>query len=169
MTWKAGIDILSFGATKNGCMAAEAIVVFDPRLAESLAYRRKRAGQTLSKVRFLAAQLEGYFDDGLWLHNARHANAMAERLSAGLVAVAGVKLAWPTQSNAVFAILPHAVDRRLRAAGALYHPWSDLALSAGDVVGENEVLVRFVTSFATQPDAVETMIRTALGDDGTNS
>lgn len=169
MTWKAGIDILSFGATKNGCLAAEAIIVFTPRLAESLAYRRKRAGQTFSKARFLAAQIEGYLDGDAWLANAQHANAMAARLSAGLVAIEGVRLAWPTQSNAVFAILPHAVDRRLKAAGALYHTWSDLALPAGEAVADREILVRFVTSFATQPDAVETMIRAAARDGGTNS
>ena len=85
MTWKQGVDILSFGATKNGCLMAEAIVVFNPVLAEAMDYRAKRAGQIISKGRLIAAQLEGYFADDHWLSNARHANAMAKRLSEGLL------------------------------------------------------------------------------------
>ena len=169
MTWRAGVDILSFGATKNGCIAAEAILVFDPRLAESLAYRRKRAGQTFSKARFLAAQFEGYLDGDTWLANARHANAMAARLSAGLSRLPGARLAWPTQSNTVFAILPAELDRSLKAAGAFYHPWSDRALAPGESLGTGEVLVRFVTSFATRPDSVEALIAAATNGSGTHS
>jgi threonine aldolase len=161
MTWKAGVDILSFGATKNGCLAAEAVIVFEPRLAETLAYRRKRAGQTFSKARFIAAQLEAYLADDAWLAQARHANAMAQRLSARLAAIAGVRLAWPTQSNTVFAILPAPLDRALREAGVLFHPWSDLALARGETVAADEVLVRFVTSFATRPEAVDALVRSA--------
>ena len=169
MTWRAGIDILSLGATKNGCISAEAIVVFDPRLVESLAYRRKRAGQTFSKARFLAAQFEGYFDNDTWLGNARHANAMAARLSAGLARVPEVRLAWPTQSNAVFAILPGELDRRLKAAGAFYHPWSDRALAPSERLGPDENLARFVTSFATRPESVEALIAAATNTSGTPS
>ena len=168
MTWKAGIDILSFGATKNGCIAAEAVVVFAPRLAESLAYRRKRAGQTFSKARFLAAQLEAYLEGDHWLGNARHANEMAANLSVGLAALPGVRLAWPTDANAVFAILPKALDARLRAAGALYHPWSSAALAPGETIGEEEVLVRLVTSFATRPEAVESLLAAAGANAGTS-
>lgn len=77
MTWRQGVDILSFGASKNGCLAAEAIVVFDEALAQDLEYRRKRSGHTLSKGRLLGAQMEGYLENDHWLGNARHANAMA--------------------------------------------------------------------------------------------
>lgn len=164
MTWKAGIDILSFGATKNGCLAAEAVIVFSPRLAESLAYRRKRGGHTLSKARLLAAQLEGYLDADAWLAHARHANAMAARLSGGLARLPGARLAWPTESNAVFAILPRAIDRAIAAAGALYHPWSPRFLPEGIRVGEDETLVRFVTSFATRPEAVDLLLATAASE-----
>jgi threonine aldolase len=163
MTWKAGVDLLSFGATKNGCLAAEAIVVFDPALAETLAYRRKRAGHLLSKGRFLAAQLEGYFDNDHWLHNARHANAMASRLAAGLTALADVRLAWPCEANEVFAILPRSLDGALRRAGAVYHPWSGRSLAAGETIGAEEVLVRLVTSFATMGDDVERLLEVARG------
>lgn len=161
MTWRAGIDILSFGATKNGCLAAEAVIVFTPRLAETLAYRRKRAGQTFSKSRFLAAQLEGYLADDAWLANAAHANAMAARLATGLAALPGLRLAWPTEANAVFAILPRAVDEALRAAGALYHPWSIRPLPPGSAPAADETLVRFVTSFATRPESVDLLVRRA--------
>jgi threonine aldolase len=155
MTWKRGVDLLSFGATKNGCLAAEAIIAFDSGPAESLDYRRKRSGHTLSKGRLLAAQLEGYLADEHWLGNARHANRMAARLSAGLTALPGVRLAWPTQANEVFPILPSGLDEALRAAGAVYHPWSDLSLAAGEEVGPGERLVRLVTSFATEERLID--------------
>ena len=83
-TWRAGVDVLSLGATKNGALAAEAVVVFDPALAAGLAERRKRAGHLLSKMRFLSAQLVAMLEDGRWLRHAAHANAMADRLAAGL-------------------------------------------------------------------------------------
>jgi threonine aldolase len=161
MTWRRGVDVLSFGATKNGCLAAEAVIAFDRGLAESLAYMRKRAGQLLSKGRFLAAQLEGYLGHDHWLDNARRANAMAKRLAQGLSALPSVRLAWPCEANEVFAILPRALDRRLREAGAIYHPWSDLSLPAGEAVGREEVLVRLVASFATTDAEVERMLEVA--------
>jgi threonine aldolase len=123
-TWKAGVDVLSFGATKNGCLAAEAVVVFDRERAVHMAERRMRAGHLLSKGRFLAAQLEAYLDDDHWLANARHANAMAARLADGLARLPGVRLAWPAEANEVFPILPDTLDAALRAAGAVFHPWS---------------------------------------------
>ncbi len=161
MTWRAGIDILSFGCTKNGCLAAEAVIVFDPALAGTLAHRRKRAGQTFSKGRLLAAQFEGYLADEHWLDNARHANRLAQRLSAGLAAVPGVRLAWPTEANEVFAILPERVDAAMRAAGALYYPWSTRSLPAGERIGAGEILVRLVASFATEERAVEALVTSA--------
>jgi threonine aldolase len=163
MTWKAGVDLLSFGATKNGCLAAEAIVVFDPVLAETLAYRRKRAGHLLSKGRFLAAQLEGYFANDHWLDNARHANAMAKRLAAGLTAFPDVRLAWPCEANEAFLILPRALDAALRLAGAVYHPWSSRSLPAREMLGAEEALVRLVTSFATTEADVDRLLDAARG------
>jgi threonine aldolase len=160
-TWKAGVDALSFGATKNGCFAAEAILVFDPARAPHLAERRMRAGHLLSKSRLLAAQLEAYLAGDHWLANARHANRMAARLSAGLAALPGVRLAWPTEANEVFPILPRPLDEALRRAGAVYHPWSDASLPAGEAVGPGERLVRLVTSFATEESQVDRFVETA--------
>jgi threonine aldolase len=161
MTWKQGVDILSFGATKNGCLMAEAIVVFDPALAETLDYRRKRAGQTISKGRLIAAQLDGYFAGGHWYDNARHANRMARLLSDGLSRIPGVRLAWPTEANEVFPIVPRTMDQALRAAGAQYHSWTDVSLPPGQAVGDSETLIRLVASFATEEAQVQHFLEVA--------
>ena len=161
MTWKHGVDILTFGATKNGCFAAEAIVVFDNALAETLGYRRKRGGHLFSKGRLVSAQLEGYFADDHWLANARHANAMAARLSEGLSGIPGVRLAWPCEANEVFPILPRAADEALQAAGFLYRGWSEFSLPQRERVGPAERLVRLVTSWATEEASVERFLAVA--------
>ena len=118
LTWRAGVDALSFGATKNGALAAEAIVLFDTARAGDLAFRHKRAGQLLSKMRFVSAQLAAYIADGLWLRLAEQANLQASRLAAGLAAVPGARLAAPAQANEIFVTLPRAVIDGLAAAGA---------------------------------------------------
>jgi threonine aldolase len=158
MTWKQGVDILSFGATKNGGLMAEAIVVFKPELAEALDYRSKRAGQIVSKGRLISAQFEGYFADDHWYANARHANRMAKLLSEGLLQVSGVRLGWPTQANEVFPIIPQALDKALKAAGVLYHTWTEASLPEAERVGGDEVLIRLVTSFATQEKDVRKLL-----------
>ncbi len=127
-TWKAGVDILSFGATKNGALAAEAVVVFAESLrarTEELAFRRKRAAHLFSKMRFLSAQLEAYLADDLWLRNARHANAMAARLAEGLVEIPSVRLAHPVQANEIFPVLPAAMREGLRRDGFEFYDWPD--------------------------------------------
>ena len=166
MTWKRGVDILSFGATKNGCLMAEAVVVFDPALVEGLNYRRKRAGQIISKGRLIAAQFEGYFAKDHWYDNARHANRMARLLSDGLSALPGVRLAWPTEANEVFPIVPRRLDRALKEAGAQYHAWTDVSLAPGERVGRDEALIRLVVSFATEENEVRRLLevaRSAIG------
>ena len=150
MTWKQGVDILSFGGTKNGCLMAEAILVFDRALAESLAYRRKRAGQTISKGRLIAAQFQGYLADDHWLDNARHANRMATLLAKELAGLPGVRLAWPSEANEVFLMIPRPMNRALRAAGAVYHPWATVSLPDGEAAAPEEVLIRLVLSFASE-------------------
>jgi threonine aldolase len=124
LTWRAGVDVLSFGATKNGAMAAEAVVFFDPARAAELRYRRKRAGHLFSKMRFLSAQLEACLKDDLWLRNARHANACARRLAEGLAALPGARLAHPCEANEVFVELPEPAIARLQQAGVGFHRWS---------------------------------------------
>ena len=163
MSWKAGIDVLSFGGTKNGMLACEAVIFFDRAKAEGFQYRRKRGGHTLSKGRLLGAQMCAYLEGGHWLDLARHTNAMAGRLADGLAAVKGVRLAWPAQANEVFPILPRRVDTALRTAGFVYHPWTSLSLKPNQFVGEDEVLTRLVTSFVTKAGNVDRLITVARG------
>jgi threonine aldolase len=147
MTWKAGIDILSFGATKNGAMTADAIVSFDPALAAEIAFRAKRAGQLASKMRFHAAQIDAYLTDRLWLDNARQANAMATRLGDGLTAIPGAGLLAAPQANILFCRLPRPVTEGLLAEGyTFYHDrWEPGT-------------VRFVTAFSHNADDIDQLL-----------
>lgn len=156
LTWKAGVDILSFGATKNGCIAAEAVVFFDPAMARDMPILRKRAGQLFSKARFAAAQFDAYLTDGLWLRLAARANSMADRLRTGLQPSPKARLAWETTGNEIFVIMPAADPRRLADAGVHFHEWtrtSDVTLAPG------ETLVRLVTSFATREAEVDDFLK----------
>jgi len=150
MTWRSGIDVLSFGATKGGALAAEAVVIFDPARAAFFGERRKRGGQLLSKHRFLAAQFAAYLADDLWLKLARHANDKADRLAQKLAA-RGLKPLWPVEANLVFVALPRPLDEKLRAAGAAYYvrPSDTMTLPP------DSVLARLVTSFATQDEEID--------------
>jgi threonine aldolase len=148
VTWKAGVDALSFGATKNGCLAAEAVVFFDPAGAGDFAFRRKRGGHLFSKMRFLSLQLEAYLEDGLWLRLARHANAQAEQLARGLSAVPGAVLEHPVQANEVFITLPEPVVVGLEEAGFQFYRWNGLT-------------IRLVTAFDTSSADVEAMVEAA--------
>lgn len=154
MTWKRGVDVLSFGGTKNGCWCAEAVVLFDPAMAAEFAFVHKRGAQLFSKARFVSAQFEAYLRDGLWLETARHANAMAARLATVFRNAAHARLSWEPQANEVFAILPDADAEKLRTAGAAFYPWH--APRGSDVMlGQGENLYRFVTSFATTEAEVD--------------
>ncbi len=152
-TWRAGVDVLAFGATKNGCLAAEAVVIFDPKLAESFALRRKRAGHLFSKQRFLSAQLEAYLADQLWLTNARHANAMAARLAEGLAALPGARLVHPVEANEIFIGLPEAAIAGLQQQGFEFHPWGLPA----------EQQIRLVTAWNTAQGDVDRLVAAAQG------
>lgn len=122
MTWKAGVDVLSFGGTKNGLMGVEAVIFFDPAKAWEFELRRKRGGHLSSKHRYLSAQMDAYLTDDLWLDLAGKANAAAERLEQGLIA-AGVRLVHPRGGNILFAEFPLSAHAALRAAGAVYYDW----------------------------------------------
>ncbi|MBT4167390.1 MAG: low specificity L-threonine aldolase [Rhodospirillaceae bacterium] len=148
-TWKAGVDVLSFGATKNGAMAAEAVIFFNPDAAGDFLYRRKRGGHLFSKMRFLSAQLVAYLRDGLWLENARHANARATELSQGLAALDGAHLAHQVQANEIFIYLPEAVLGALETGGVGFHRWG------------TDGQARFVWAFNTEPDDVARALKIA--------
>ncbi|MBX9757857.1 MAG: low specificity L-threonine aldolase [Beijerinckiaceae bacterium] len=157
MTWRAGVDVLSLGASKNGTLACEAVVFFDPARANDFAYRRKRGGHTLSKGRFLAAQMNAWLAEDHWLELARHANACAAKLEDGL-RNAGARMVWPRQVNEVFAVLPRAADAALRNAGARYYEWPARALATHEQPHQREVFVRLVCSFATSAADVDRFV-----------
>ena len=158
-TWRAGIDVLTLGATKNGAMAAEAVIFFRPgRFTEEFARRRKRAGHLWSKSRYLAAQLVGYLEDDLWLRNATRANALATRLADGLGRLPGVRLLHEVQSNELFAVLPEPTIVRLEAAGFVFYRWY---LPPGEPVGPGTAAVRLVTGPGTEPDDVDALLTAA--------
>ncbi len=157
ITWKAGVDALSFGATKNGCMAVEALVFFDPAMSGEVEYLRKRAGHLFSKHRFLSAQMLAYLKDDLWLHLARHANDSAVALANGLANSQNARLWYPVEANEVFISLDKSVAKRLRAAGAVFHPW----VMPDDPAGGR--MYRFVTSFRTEMADVHQTIKIASG------
>lgn len=154
MTWRRGVDMVSFGGTKNGCFCAEAVVLFDTARAGEFAFYRKRAAQLFSKSRFIAAQFEAYFRDGLWLATARHANAMAQRLAGRLRGSGKARLGWEPQANEVFAILKRSDVARLQGEGASFYPWHTPDFCT-QPVGDDETMCRFVTSFATTDDEIE--------------
>lgn len=158
MTWRVGVDILTLGATKNGALACEAVVFFDPARAANFAFQRKRGGQTLSKGRFLGAQMEAYLAEGLWLRLAERANASARRLARDLAATPGVRLAWPTDANEVFVVAPMAMIDRWRAAGVSFHEWSTRAIGPERAPRKGEALVRLVTSFETASSEIDRLL-----------
>jgi threonine aldolase len=161
LTWKAGVDALSLGGTKNGLMGAEAVILFDPARAWEFELRRKRGGHLFSKHRYLAAQMVGWLKDDLWLSLARHANAMAARLAAGLAEIPGARLKHPVEANAVFPALPRAAHRRARAAGAQYYLWPfDQSLDGSE---EELLTARLVCSWSTTEAEIEALLTALRG------
>ncbi|MEM9762634.1 MAG: beta-eliminating lyase-related protein [Pseudomonadota bacterium] len=148
MSHEAGVDVLCLGATKCGALAAEAVVLFDPSLAREFELRRKRGGHLFSKMRFVAAQMEAWLADGLWLRLAAHANAMGARLADGLRAK-GVPVLSAAEANLLFAHFTDEQHAALQAAGARYYP---------DPAPEGGVHARLVASFATQSADVDALL-----------
>ncbi|MDE4097641.1 threonine aldolase family protein [Phaeobacter gallaeciensis] len=148
MTWKAGIDVVSFGGTKNGLMGVEAVIFFDPKHAWEFELRRKRGAHLFSKHRYLSAQMLAYLRDDLWLSSAQAANDSCAFLADGLQA-AGATLEMP-QANMVFAALPRATHQRLLDAGAVYHLWDGPL----DGPGDEMVTARFVCDWSISRDEI---------------
>jgi threonine aldolase len=146
MTWRAGVDVVSFGATKNGAMNAEAVLVFDPAIAARLPYLMKRGGQVLSKARFVSAQLDRYLADDLWLERARRANAIAGELAARLRTIPGVELVGNVEINMLFARLPRAAVAALDRGPFRYYQ-----------LGPDQ---RFVCRHDQEPAGIELLLQT---------
>src|SRR3954470_5005660 len=143
LSWKAGVDALSFGFTKNGGMSAEALIFFKPELKAATLYRRKRAGHLLSKGRYLAAQILAMLEGEIWLRNARAANDAARRLAE---AAGGERLILPVEANELFVRVTPGEAAALRAQGFDFYDW-----------GPGEA--RFVTSWDSEPAAVDALAR----------
>ena len=147
ITWKSGIDVLTFGGTKNGCLDAEAIVFFKPEHVGNFSFLHKRSGQLLSKMRFISAQLERYVTDDLWLKNAKHANSMAQVLSKELSNIDGVKLLYQTQSNEIFVNFSENIINNLKKNG--YSTYQDEL---------NYNSIRFVTAWNTTKNDIKKLL-----------
>jgi threonine aldolase len=145
MTWRSGVDILSFGATKNGAMGTDAIVVFNPELVEPLSYRLRRAGQTWSKMRFAAVQLIAYVEDGLFRRLASHANELASKLGNELAGLPGVRVVAPVEANLVFVAMPEPAIEAVAAAGVR-------------VARRRGGIIRLVTRFDGTPAEVDRFV-----------
>ena len=145
MSWRAGVDILSFGATKNGGALCDAIVVFNPELADGLAVQLRRAGQVWSKMRFASAQLMAYVENGLWLQLAAASNAVAARIAGGIEAVPGLRLVAPVEVNELFLELPGTAMDALEREGFQFYRRSP-------------TLARFVCRFDTSEAEADALI-----------
>ena len=151
ISWRAGVDVLCLGCTKNGLHAGEIVVWFDKNLAAEFAWRAKQAGHLASKQRFLSAPMIGLFTNGAWLRNAMHANAMARQLADGLSRLHGVELAYPCEANGVFVRFPHGLPERLHARG-----WHFYELIPG--------VHRLMCAWDTTPDDVESFLHVAANE-----
>jgi threonine aldolase len=143
VTWRAGVDVMSFGATKNGALAAEAVVFFDTTLVRDFELRRKQSGHLLSKSRYISAQLLAYVESGLWLRNARRTNELAQNIGRA----AGKLLMHPVEANEIFLALGQERKQALRAAGFEFYDWN--AASTGET--------RFVVSWDQREEDVHAL------------
>ncbi|WP_412505111.1 threonine aldolase family protein [Roseovarius sp. SYSU LYC5161] len=160
MTWRAGVDAVSLGGTKNGCLGVEAVIFFSPENAWEFELRRKRSAHLFSKHRYLSAQMLAYLSDDLWLTMAERANANAARLAGGLRTVPGCRFLAAPQANMIFATLPRATHQRLHAAGAVYGLY-DGPLETGDP--DEALTMRLVCDWSIDHDAIDRFIDTARG------
>ena len=160
MTWKAGVDAVSFGGTKNGCIGVEAVIFFNPENAWEFELRRKRSAHLFSKHRYLSAQMLGYLAGDGWRDAAQTANARAARLAEGLRAVPGAGMVHPREVNMIFARLPRATHRRLMAAGAAYALYEGPLDTGTD---EEPLMARFVCDWSITEDKIDRFLKIALG------
>ena len=154
MTWRRGIDVVSFGGTKNGCWCAEALIFMNPDEAATMPYLRKRSGQVVSKSRFMAAQFDAYLQNNLWLELAAHANKMAAQLEASIRNSSHLRMAWQRDANEVFAITSKAHFAKMQAAGVKFYDWP-APFGQENMINEHETIIRLVTSFTTTPLEIE--------------
>jgi threonine aldolase len=160
MTWQAGIDAVSMGGTKNGCLGVEAVIFFNPENAWEFELRRKRSAHLFSKHRYLSAQMLGYLADDLWLTTAQTANAQATKLARGVRDLPEAEIAFEPQVNMIFARLPRSTHQRLKAAGASYALYEG-PLDQGPA--DEPLLARFVCDWSITDAEIERFLELARG------
>lgn len=161
LSWKAGVDVLCLGGTKDGCLGVEAVLFFDPERAETFAWRRKRGGHLFSKHRYLSAQMQAWLAGDLWLDLAARANARAAGLAHRLSAFDAVEIVHPVEANCVFAAFPRSIHRALKAAGAEYHLWDFHATLEGP--DDEPLLARFVCGWSTSEAEIDALVTVLRG------
>jgi threonine aldolase len=161
LTWKAGVDVLCLGATKNGALAAEAVIFFDKALAKTANYRRMRGGHLVSKGRLLSSQFTGWLADDHWLELAKKANTAAKRLAAGIRKLPHLRLAWKVDGNELFVVMPESLEKKLLAQGFKFYRWRHLSMDPKAMPKKGEVLCRFVCSYMTENAAIDQFITAA--------
>jgi threonine aldolase len=157
MTWKAGIDVVSFGGTKNGLLGVEAVIIFDPAKAWEFELRRKRGGHLFSKHRYLSAQMQAYLTDDLWLRLARQANAAGERLEAGLTQINSFKMLHPRHANLLFCGMSRAAHNRAINGGAMYY--EEVSTGSDDAI----LPCRLVCSWSTTDAEIDAFVALVKG------
>ncbi len=154
MTWQAGVDVLSLGTTKSGTFGAEVIIAFAPSLAKEIAFMRKRGGHFVPKSRFISAQIEAYFQDDLWLNNARHANHCATLLADGLSRIPGIQIVHPVQGNEVFVSMPEKTTQALVDQGYRFQRnWR-----------VDPIHHCFVLSWASDPHDIQRLVKSCVAN-----
>ena len=161
MTWRAGVDALSFGATKNGALACEAVVFFDPTEPRNSPFNASAAVTPCPRDASSARKWRPISRMACGSTNARRANAAASSLAEGLLRAPGVRRAWPTEVNEVFVVAPRVARRSLARAGAKFHDWPTRALASELAPGPEETLLRLVTSFETSRAEIEALVAVA--------
>jgi threonine aldolase len=155
MTWRAGVDVLTFGATKNGCWAAEAVIFFQNAQSEAFSFRRKKAGHLISKMRFISAQLEAYLKDGLWLRWAEHANRMAKNFSQQLQQFSFIQLCYPVEANEIFIKMPAHLAKQMYEQGFYFADWPGgyyrLVTSFRTIEAEIDAFISVLKEIANKP------------------
>ncbi|TXR53065.1 threonine aldolase family protein [Reinekea thalattae] len=158
ISWKAGVDVLCLGATKNGALAAEAVVFFNKELAKNFVAQRKRSGHLISKSRFLGVQFCAWLENNHWLELAQHANAMAAELEQALAKLPSLRTIWPVQGNELFMVMPKKLAQQARIMGAVFYGWPTNLLPETFQLSEEEEAVRFVCSFNSTSEQITELV-----------
>jgi len=157
ITWESGIDLMSFGTTKNGTMSAEAIIIFNKKISKDMNLRIKRSGHLLSKMRFLSIQMDSYITNNLWIDLANKANSMAKYMYQELLLIDYIDIPWKVEANEVFILLPKRIEKKLIKLGIQFHKWSKIGIKPL-ISNDDKEFIRLVTSYNTTKNEIDQFI-----------